>query len=341
MKFLPPFVIVLLLLAAGCTSRPQYIKITGYAQGGPYYVTCSIDNTSRAEELKKAIDDTLTAIDWSVSGYNKGSLLTRVNNGENPPLDSIFIELLRLSRRLWQETGGAFDPSAAPLFDIWGFGFKQGQMPSDAAVDSAIALCGMDRYDLVLGSDGQTYLEMPDGGKLNFNAIAQGYSCDVVARVLEAFGCGNYMVSLGGELLCKGQSARGDDWRVWIDRPKDGNNDSGALKQDVISITDCSLVTSGNYRKFYVVDGVKYSHTIDPTTGRPVTHDLLSATVLAEDGATADALATALMVLGPERGRKLASDWVSRGRGVYLVYGSQDSMQVWHTPGLRLESEGL
>ena len=135
MKFLTPFALVLLLLAAGCSSRQQYVKITGYAQGGPYYVTCSIDNTSRAEELKKAIDDTLSAIDWSVSGYNKGSLLTRVNNGENPPLDSIFIDLMGLSRRLWQETGGAFDVSAAPLFDIWGFGFKSGYDPAkfDAA----------------------------------------------------------------------------------------------------------------------------------------------------------------------------------------------------------------
>jgi thiamine biosynthesis lipoprotein len=139
--------------------------------------------------------------------------------------------------------------------------------------------------------------------------------------------------------VCKGNSARGDRWRVWIDSPEDGNMESGVKKQDVISITNCSLVTSGNYRKFYVVDGQKYSHTIDPATGRPVTHDLLSATVLAEDGATADALATALMVLGPEKGMKMASDWTARGRGVYLVYGPQDSMKVWHTPGLKLESE--
>ena len=339
MKFLRAFVLTALLLASGCGNRQVYVKLTGFAQGGPYYVTCSIGSTSRAEELKTAIDGTLSAIDWSVSGYNKESILTKVNNGENPPLDSIFIDLMNLSRRLNAETGGAFDVSCAPLFDIWGFGFKEGRMPSQTAIDSAMAVVGMDKYRLVQGADGKTYLEMPAGGKLNFNAIAQGYSCDAVARVLDSFGCENYMVSIGGELVCKGVSARGDDWRVWIDRPEDGNMESGAKKQDVISISDCSLVTSGNYRKFYVVDGQKYSHTIDPATGRPVTHDLLSATVLAEDGATADALATALMVLGPEKGRKLAADWTARGRGVYLVYGSQDSMKVWHTPGLKLESE--
>lgn len=339
MKFLRALVLSVLLLSTGCSSRQVYIKITGYAQGGPYYVTCSTSSTSRAEDLKKAIDDTLSAIDWSVSGYNKGSLLTKVNAGENPPLDSIFIDLLTLSRRLCAETGGAFDVSCAPIFDIWGFGFKEGRMPSQAAIDSAMDVVGMVKYRLVKGDDGNTYLDMPSGGKLNFNAIAQGYSCDAVARVLDAFGSDNYMISIGGELVCKGNSARGDQWRVWIDSPEDGNMESGVKKQDVISITNCSLVTSGNYRKFYVVDGQKYSHTIDPATGRPVTHNLLSATVLAEDGATADALATALMVLGPEKGMKMASDWTARGRGVYLVYGPQDSMKVWHTPGLKLESE--
>ena len=338
MKFLRPLILVLALFAAGCNHSQQYMQITGYAQGGEYYVTCSLADAGRATQLKQAIDDTLSAIDWSVSGYNKGSLLTRINNGEKPPLDSIFIDLFNLSRKISVETGGCFDVTGAPLFDLWGFGFKEGSMPDDDAIASAMAVVGMDRFTLY-EEEGKTYLDMPVGGRLNFNAIAQGYSCDVVAKVLEAFGSENYMVSLGGELVCRGLSARGDKWRVWIDMPADGNMDSGALKQDVIAVSDCGLVTSGNYRKYYVVDGVKYSHTIDPTTGRPVTHDLLSATVLAEDAATADALATALMVAGPEKGRKMAADWLPRGRGVYLVYGSQDDMRVWHTPGLDLESE--
>lgn len=328
------------MLAAGCGPKQQYIQFSGYAQGGQYFVTCSVPAVSRADLIKKAVDDTLSAIDWSLSGYNKGSLLTRVNNGENPPLDDIFVDMFNISRRIWEQTGGAFDPSAAPLFDLWGFGFTDGRLPSQAAIDSAMALTGMDRYSIVTEADGSRHLEMPAGGKLNFNAIAQGYSCDVVAAVLEACGSADYMVSLGGELVCKGRSARGDDWRVWIDKPQDGNNDSGALKQDVISATDCGLVTSGNYRKFYIVDGQKYSHTIDPRTGRPVTHSLQCATVLADDGATADALATALMVMGPEEAKVMAAGWrQGADRGVYLVFGPQDAMEVWHTPGLKLESE--
>ena len=329
----------LLALLYGCGSQPQYIRFSGFAQGGEYYVTCKVPDARKADEIKKAVDDTLTAIDMSVSGYNKGSLLTKVNNGDNPPLDDIFVELMEISRRIWRQTGGAFDPSCAPLFDLWGFGFTNGRMPSAAAVDSAMTLVGMDRYQVVEGADGNRYLQMPQGGKINFNAIAQGYSCDVVACVLRSYGSDNYMVSLGGELVCKGLSARGDAWRVWIDRPEDGNNTSGALKQDVISISDCGLVTSGNYRKFYIVDGVKYSHTIDPRTGYPVTHDLLSATVIAEDSATADALATAMMVQGVERSQQMVASWGGNpSRGAYLVYGAQDDMKVWHTPGLVLES---
>lgn len=339
MKIRNALVVALLLLAAGCGTKPQYIRITGFAQGGEYQLTCQIPDARMAESLKKAVDDTLAAIDWSVSGYNKGSLLTKVNSGSNPPLDDIFVDLVLLSKRLWRESGGAFDPSCAPLFDLWGFGFTNGRMPADAEIEQAMSLVGMDRYNIVEGEDGNRYLDMPAGGKINFNAIAQGYSCDAVARVVERFGSENYLVSLGGEIVCRGRSSRGDQWRVWIDRPQDGNDTAGELKQDVISISDCGLVTSGNYRKFYVVDGRKYSHTIDPRTGRPVTHDLLSATVLAEDSATADALATAMMVLGVERSRQLVASWGGNpSRGAYLVYGGQDDMKVWHTPGLKLES---
>ena len=339
MKRLSVLIISLLLFFAGCGNRKEYVQVTGLAQGGQYQVTCSLTDKSRAADIKKAIDDTLSAIDWTLSGYNSGSLLTQINKGKNPPLNDIFVDVFSISKKIWRQTGGAFDPSCAPLFDIWGFGFTMEEMPSDAAVDSAKALVGMDRYSIVEGSDGERYLEMPAGGKINFNAIAQGYSCDAVASVLEGFGSQDYLVSVGGEIVCKGLSARGDAWHVWIDRPEDGNHVSGALKQDIISVTDCGLVTSGNYRKYYVVDGQKYSHTIDPRTGRPVTHNLLSATVLAEDSATADALATAMMVLGLEKAQLMIASWGGNpSRGAYLVYGDQENMRVWHTPGLVLES---
>ena len=339
MKRLSVLILSLLLLFAGCGDGMQYIQVTGLAQGGQYVVTCKIPDKTRAEALKRAIDDTLSAIDWTLSGYNSGSLVTQINSGRRPALNDIFVDVFNISKNIWRQSDGAFDPSCAPLFDIWGFGFTMEEMPDDDAVAHAMTLVGMDRYSIVEGSDGNKYLDMPVGGKINFNAIAQGYTCDAVARVLDSFGCPDYLVSIGGEIVCKGLSARGDAWNVWIDRPEDGNHVSGALKQDVISVTNCGLVTSGNYRKYYVVDGQKYSHTIDPRTGRPVTHNLLSATVLAEDSATADALATAMMVLGLEKAKLMVASWGGNpSRGAYLVYGEQDDMKVWHTPGLVLES---
>ena len=162
----------------------------------------------------------------------------------------------------------------------------------------------------------------------------------LVAHILDSYGCRNYIIELGGEIVCKGQREQGGPWRIWIDKPEDGNNVSGALKQDVVSISDCGLVTSGNYRKFYVEDGRKYSHTVDPVSGMPVKHSLLSATVIARDGATADAYATWFMVIGTEEAKQVISSRLA-GEGIeaYLVYGDQDDMKVWHTPGLLLDSE--
>ena len=334
MKYLRILTLAVLLLAAGCRPSASYVRLTGYAQGGPWYVTCSLPAGGDAEAVKKAIDDTLSVIDWSVSGYNKGSLLTHLNDGERLPLDATFIDLFNISRRIWAQTGGAFDPSCAPLFDLWGFGFTEGKMPSQQAIDSALAVVGMDRY-AIYEEGGQSYLRRPEGGKLNFNAIAQGYSCDVVAAVLRGYGVENYMVSIGGELVCKGLSARGDLWRVWIDRPEDGNMEEGRDLQAILEVTDCGIVTSGNYRKFYVEDGQKFAHTIDPTTGRPVSHNLLSATVVAKDAATADAYATWMMVVGLDRARAILA-----GRPdleALLVYDQNGTMATFQTDHIKTQ----
>ena len=331
-----------LLLAWSC-STDRYVTLQGFAQGGTYSVKCSLPGGVVRQEVQDALDSVLLVIDNSISGYNKGSILSRVNSGERVALDSVFIDIFNISKEIWLKSGGAFDPSAGPLFDLWGFGFAD----STATAESkALLAAGMKEY---IGMDLFGFEETPEGTfltkadercRLNFNAIAQGYSCDVMARVLESFGSANYIVELGGEIVCKGEREQGGPWRIWIDKPEDGNNVSGALKQDVVSVSDCGLVTSGNYRKFYVEDGQKYSHTVDPVTGAPVRHSLLSATVLACDGATADAYATWFMVIGTDAARQVISTQLaSEHVEAYLVYGDQDDMRVWHTPGLILDSE--
>ncbi|MCR5710240.1 MAG: FAD:protein FMN transferase [Bacteroidales bacterium] len=324
-----------LMLLAGCGPGDRYVRIEGYAQGGTYHVTCHAPAGLRDERLLSLIDERLQAIDFSLSGYNKGSLLSRLNAGEDLPLDTFFIGCFSRSRDIWEESGGAFDPSAAPLFDLWGFGFSDKGAVTRDAIDSIMAFVGMDLFRLERRGDGVHLVKSDPRCRLNFNAIAQGWSADVIGALLDSLGCTDYLVDIGREIRSRGNNASGGPWRVGLDRPSDGNFDEGRDLQAVIDVHDCGIVTSGNYRKFYVEDGRKYAHTIDPSTGRPVTHNLLSATVIAEDSATADAYATWLMVAGPERARAIVS--AKPGVEALLVYDADGRMETWQTENIKTE----
>ena len=280
------------ILAATCLlaacKRDGYAVFTGYAQGGTYTVKADLTGiTVPQEEIGAHIDAILDSIDFSLSGYNKNSLLTRFNAGEEIVPDRFFSEIRTLSERYRAQTGGAFDVASAPLFDIWGFGFTSDSLPDPSRVQAALLACKEEK-------------------ELNFNAIAQGYTCDVVAEYLHSLGVSNMLVDIG-EIFCDGVNPSGRGWTIGVDNPVDGNDTPG---EDIRGIwqsdgSACGIVTSGNYRKFYVKDGKKYAHTIDPRTGYPVEHDLLSATIVAPTAAEADALATACMGLGPDAAREL------------------------------------
>lgn len=297
-----------LCLLAGCQNR--YAVFSGYAQGGVYSVKADLRGVSVArEEIASAIDSLLTGIDFSLSGYNKNSLLSRYNAGENIRPDRFFTEVRALSERYRSETGGAFDAASAPLFDIWGFGFTTDSLPDPDRVSAALAACKEEK-------------------RLNFNAIAQGYTCDVIASYLHDIGVRNMLVDIG-EIYCEGVNPSGKGWTIGVDNPTDENAVPGS---DIRSIwqsdgSACGIVTSGNYRKFYIKDGRKYAHTIDPRTGYPVTHDLLSATIVAPTAAEADALATACMVIGPGQARELIESrpdiegYLISGSGTWMSEG--------------------
>lgn len=325
-------------LLLSCSSREHYDVISGFAQGGTYTIRCKIPAGTTVNKLQSLVDGKLEEIDNSISGYNKSSILSRINNGEEATtaLDTIFINVFNRSKEIWELSEGIFDPSAGSLFSLWGYGFESKDVDT-TKIDGLLEHIGMDLFSLEEDAAGNVFLHKKDSlAQLNFNAIAQGYSCDVVGALLESFGCDDYIIEIGGEIVCKGESSRGGNWRIWIDKPLDGNDEAGAIKQDILSITDCGVVTSGNYRKFYYENGEKFSHTINPKTGYPVKHTLLSATVIAQDGTTADAYATWFMVVGLEKARELAKE---HGVGAYLVYGEQDNMLVWHTEGLQLDEE--
>lgn len=352
--------LAVILLASACTRQDRYIAITGYAQGGTYSVKLNLrgaDGMIAAcpEEIKEGIDSVLEAVNNSVSGYNKGSILSRFNSGEKVIPDRIFRELYRESYRYYEETDGSFDVSCAPLFDIWGFGFTADSLPSPEKIRSVLAGTGMGRLadTLVTDSDGYTSAYMilkpchaPSGDisgtpilpELNFNAIAQGYSCDLVAGYLHSLGVNHMLVDVGGEIYCEGCNPSGQPWGIGLDRPVDGNDSPGQDLQGVFRAgpEPCGVVTSGNYRKFYVRDGKKYAHTIDPKTGYPVNHSLLCATVIAGNATEADALATYCMVVGFEKAR----DFIMSRPDLEgcLVYDEDGRMETWVSPSLQFSS---
>ena len=324
----------LILLVVSCSKGGNYLQLTGYAQGGTYSVKFNSKGVKLpAGEIQAAVDSILTLIDTTLSGYNKGSQLSRFNAGESVHVNDLFKDIYSLSRKFYDETGGALDVASGPLFDIWGFGFTSDKMPSAEVVDSVLAICGMDSLD--------EDMRPKDPGvvpRLNFNAIAQGYTSDKIAAYLHSLGVKDMLVDIG-EIYCEGVNQKGIPWSIGIDRPFDGNMSPGA---DLDGIwrgdgSGCGVVTSGNYRKYYEKDGNKYSHTIDPRTGYPVQHNLLSATIVAPDAVTADAFATYCMVIGLDA----AKDFINSREDVegYLIYDNGGNMTEWASSGFKLVGE--
>ena len=322
---------VVVLTAFSCGEREAYHELTGYAQGGTYSVKFKSNGNLNISEVGKSVDSILTLVDTTLSGYNKGSQLSRYNSGAQVVPNGMFKEIFPISKKLYDETGGALDMASGPLYEAWGFGFTRDSLPSAAAVDSLRAICGMDRLD-----ENMSPLVPGICPKLNFNAIAQGYTCDKIAGYLHSLGVKDMLVNIG-EIYCEGLNPSGKPWTIGVDMPVDGNMElggqglAGKWQGDG---SGCGVVTSGNYRKFYVKDGRKYSHTIDPRTGYPVNHTLLSATIVAPDATLADAYATYCMVIGLDEAKIFIES--SEGLEGYLVYGDGDSMSEWASSGFNL-----
>jgi len=278
----------------------------GFVFGTVYNITYQSDRS-----LKQEIEAALQVVDSEFSMFNDSSTVSRINRGERVAQSKMYSEVYRLAQTVSKETDGAFDITVAPLVNAWGFGFKHEQMPTPEQVDSLLKI--RSQYD--------------------FSAIAKGYGSDVVARLLRRYDVKNFMVEIGGEIVVQGVSEKRQPWRIGVTKPADDSLSVGGDLQTVLGITDVAMATSGNYRNFYYKDGMKYAHTIDPKTGYPVQHSLLSATVLARDCAVADAYATAFMVLGVERAQAVLNRHPELM--AYFIFALPDSTNaVWFSPAL-------
>ena len=285
----------------------SYQHDSGFVFSTVYSVTYEYETN-----LKDEIEAELQKVDNELSMFNNESTVARMNRGEEIVASAMYSEVYEMAQIVNRETGGAFDVTVAPLVNAWGFGFKNEQMPTSEQVDSLLKI--RDQYD--------------------FSAIAKGYATEVVARLLRSYGVKNFMVEIGGELVTQGLSEKGLPWKIGVTKPTDDSLSVSTELQTVLNVTDISMATSGNYRKFYYKDGKKYAHTIDPKTGYPVQHSLLSATVLAKNCALADAYATSFMVMGMDKAKVLLERHPELM--AYFIYAKPDGTNgVWFSPSLQ------
>jgi thiamine biosynthesis lipoprotein len=255
----------------------------------------------------------------SLNPFNDNSVIAKVNRNEPVEPDSFFLRVFRRSEDISRTTGGKFDITVSPLINAWGFGFRNMDTVSQGIIDSLKNFVGYEK--IWADAEGNIFKTDPRV-QINTSAIAKGYACDIIAGLLESYGIENYMAEIGGEIAAKGVNDKRECWRIGIDKPID--DDSGMLHdlQVILSLCDKSMATSGNYRNYYIKEGKKYAHTIDPVTGYPTQLDILGATVIADDCMTADAYATAFMTMGMERSIEIAEK--IPGLYYYFIYEKPD-----------------
>ena len=300
-------------------------KNTGFVFGTVYNITYESD-----KDLQKEIEAELQKVDNSLSPFNPTSVISKINRNENVEIDDMFAEVFSLAEKISAETDGAFDITVAPMVNAWGFGFKTGNMPDSRQLDSLRAIVGFHKVALENGR----VVKKNRRTMLDCSAIAKGYGCDVVARFLQGKGIKNYMVEIGGEIVTCGVNDQRMPWKIGVTKPTDDSLSVNEELQTVLNVTNKAMATSGNYRNFYYKNGKKYAHTIDPKTGCPVQHNILSATVLADDCATADAYATSFMVLGLDKAKKVLEKHPELM--AYFIYSDKNGKNaVWFSPSMK------
>ena len=324
LPFLTLLVVGTILIIRQQNSTP-YQKSSDFIFGTTYHITYQCDS-----DLTQSIKAELLKVDASLSPFNKESVITAINDNKDVRPDEMFKEVFSLAMDISKETDGAFDITVAPLVNAWGFGFKNGSQPSRHQVDSLLRLVGYEKVSMV---DGKVKKQDPRI-MLDCSAIAKGYGTDRVARLLQSRGVQNYMVEIGGEVVTCGVNPERVPWKIGVTKPTEDSLNTGHELQTILNLTNKAMATSGNYRNFYYKGGKKFAHTIDPKTGYPIQHSILSATVIAKSCAVADAYATSFMVMGLDKAKKVLERHPELM--AYFIYSDQKGdMTVWFSPSLR------
>jgi FAD:protein FMN transferase len=346
----------------GNVTLDNFFQVTGYAQGTTYSI---VYQDSLKRDLSNSIDSLLKDYDSYLSTYVDTSLISQFNNSEYSPTssktrwsndfsdleiqpDGIFEDCFKSAKEIYHATDGAFNPAIFPLVKYWGF-FK-GEIradPSELEIDSILKIVDfsdsminlytdtVSKGDVIFGST-PVIGKLNGNTKIDFNGIAQGHSVDIIGRYLLSLGVNNFMVEVGGEVLCKGVNNKNTCWQIGVDKPIENSSPGSEGFEFVVNVNNGAVATSGNYRKFYEKDGLKYAHTINPKTGYPVQHSLLSVTVKTDKCADADGYATAFMVMGMEQTKKFLSANPELHLEVYLVASTgKDAHEIWMTEGFQ------
>lgn len=325
------YFILLFTLLFSCTSTDNKILVSnsGQAQGTYYHIKYLSAN---AEDFQQKIDSLFAEVDSAVSVYMPTSIISRLNKGEQLNTDPIFNKVYSDAMHVYQLSGGYFDCTVFPLVEYWGF--YQNYQQIENTIDSAAVLRIMQKVGMHNTRKTDSSVVLENGVQLDFNAIAQGYTVDLIAELLAKNGVVNYLIEVGGELKAKGINADDELWRVGVDKPNQ-DIDLQERFQFILDLKDKALASSGNYRKFYIKDGVKYAHTIDPKSGFPAQNRLLSVTVISDKCALADAYATAFMAMGLKQTKQLYNQLADE-LDIYLVYTDKNGdWKTYVSPGMQ------
>ncbi|MBW6497649.1 MAG: FAD:protein FMN transferase [Bacteroidales bacterium] len=327
-RFVPVFAVLIFL--AACNMQPkqaQLVNIRGVVFGTYYSISYF---SEKGEVYQHEIDSLFNVFNESLSYYVPQSLISRINNNETDLVDDFFRVVYLRSVEIFESSGGAFDPTVSPLVNAWGFGFTQRRDMSQQKIDSLSQLIGLNHTRL---ADNRIVKEDPRI-QFDFNAIAKGYAADVIGDFLAARGITTYLVEIGGDLTARGLKPDGSKWRIGLEKPARDFDDP----QDwdyYVELLDMAVATSGNYRRYYEEGGQRFSHTIDPFSGYPVTHNLLSVSVFARDGMTSDAYATAFMVMGFEKAKAFVEQREDM-EAFFIFSTGPEEFGTYATSGLKL-----